>query len=81
MVRRKKYVPPAPLSLREMIPNTIRATSCTYNGKEFKTTLGVLYFLMHGTSKERVLMEIAKWVDVDGISEETSIVLPSKFFE
>ena len=81
MVRRKKYIPPASLSLREMIRNMIKTSCHTYNGKDFTTTLGTLFFLMHGTKKEEVFIEIAKWVDLDGTTEETPIVLPSKFFD
>jgi hypothetical protein len=81
MARRTKWVKPPDISLHHQIRNLIKTSCRDYNGKDFHTTMSTIYFLLHGTDKAIVDAEISKWVDVDELKEETSIVLPERFFK
>lgn len=82
-MRRKKWVKPPELTLREMIRNTIKSSPLIkYSGaKDFTTTLDALFFYMHGHNKQEVYNEVSKWVDLTGVDLDMPIVLPEKFFE
>jgi len=67
------------LSMHEMIRNRIRTSCKEYDGKDFKTTLESVYFLMHGHKKEDVLSELSKWVDLTNVELDTPIILPQRF--
>jgi hypothetical protein len=67
--------------VHEKIANAIRTSCNEYNGGDFKTTLGSLYFLVHNTTKEDVNREVAKWVHLNGVDSHATIILPERFFK
>ena len=66
---KRKWVKPPPLTMREMVRNSIRSYPHEIGytaGKHFPTTLNSIYFFAHG-NKEDINNELAKWIDLDGV--------------